>query len=306
MASDPSEVIDHALSGGDRIRLVDVLASRYNMLLAVVWAVLIPQWSAAVWLALAHAVAALLPRLLSRADRLSRAGKVLRDIYPLLWILPFWTELDWIRRLLHDAAFDRVIGGLDLAIFGVHLNEVWMPAMPWVWFSEFMHSAYFAYYLIVILPLLYMAFKGSREMKQDMTFRVVLVYYACFFIYIAFPVDGPHFLGEHFQGPHQQGLFYRIDQALQSQGDALGCSFPSSHVAASVTMAYLGWRWLSRPAAALLTLGALGVALSTFYTQHHFAIDSLAGVIFALWLNTMVAPMLLRWWRRERVMPASR
>jgi hypothetical protein len=37
------------------------------------------------------------------------------------------------------------------------------------------------------------------------------------------------------------------------------------------------------------------VALSTFYTQHHFAIDSLAGIIFALWLNLLVAPTLFRW-----------
>ena len=69
----------------------------------------------------------------------------------------------------------RVIGALDTALFGVHLDEVWLPAMPWVWFSEIMHLAYFGYYLTVILPLLYMLFKGSREMKHDMTLRIVLV-----------------------------------------------------------------------------------------------------------------------------------
>jgi membrane-associated phospholipid phosphatase len=284
------------------VRPVDTLASAYNVLLAVVWAVLIPQWSLAALLATAHAAAATMPRLIKLArGRLSKPGQVLRNIYPLIWILPFWTELDFIRRLLHDTAFDRIIGGLDLAIFGVHLNEVWMPAMPWLWFSEIMHLAYFSYYFTVILPLLYMAFRGNSEMQRDMTFRVVLVYYACFFVYIAFPVDGPHFLGEHFQGVHQQGLFYRIDQVLQGQGDALGCSFPSSHVAASTTMAYLGWRWFSRPPAVLLTLAAVGVALSTFYTQHHFAIDSLAGIIFALWLNLLVAPQLFRWWECDQL-----
>lgn len=280
-----------------QLRLVDNFASAYNVLLATVWAVLIPQWSYSIWMALAHAVTATLPMLLKRAPaRLSPVGRVLRDIYPLIWILPFWTELDFIRRFLHDTAFDRVIGALDLAIFRVHINEVWMPAMPWVWFSEILHLAYFSYYLIVIVPLLYMALRGSSEMKLDMTFRVVLVYYACFFIYIAFPVDGPHFLSEHHQGPHQQGLFYRLDQALQGQGDALGCSFPSSHVAASVTMAYLGFRWFSRPAAALLTLGAAGVAVSTVYTQHHFAIDSLVGILWALWIQLLLAPALFEWW----------
>jgi membrane-associated phospholipid phosphatase len=146
-----------------------------------------------------------------------------------------------------------------------------------------------------------MAFRGSPEMKRDMTFRVVLVYLSCFFVYIAFPVDGPHWLTEHFQGAFQQGFFYRIEAALQSQGDALGCSFPSSHVAASVTMAYLGFRWFSKPVAVLLTVGALGVVLSTVYTQNHYTIDSLAGVLWAFWIQLMVAPALLRWWRCDRL-----
>jgi membrane-associated phospholipid phosphatase len=289
------------------VGLVDRVASAYNVLLAAVWAVLIPQWSYAVWLLLAHAAAAAIPSLLARAPgRLSPTIRVARDIYPLVWILAFWTELDFIRPLLHDAAYDRVIGAIDVAVFGRHLNEVWMPAMPWVWFSEIMHLAYFGYYMTVIIPLLYMLFKGSREMKQDMTFRVVLVYFACYCFYIAFPVDGPHFLSEHYEGPLQQGLFYRVDAVLQGQGDALGCSFPSSHVAASTTMAYLGIRWLSGRAAALLVLAAGGVVLSTVYTQHHFAIDSVAGVIWALWLNLMVAPALLSWRRHARPLPAAR
>jgi membrane-associated phospholipid phosphatase len=172
-----------------------------------------------------------------------------------------------------------------------------MPAMPWVWFSEIMHFAYFSYYLTVIVPLLYMLFRGSREMKEDMTCRVVFVYFACYCIYIAFPVDGPHFLSEHYEGPLQQGLFYRVDSALQGQGDALGCSFPSSHVAASTTMAYLGIRWLSSRAAGLLVLAAVGVAVSTVYTQHHFAVDSVAGIVFALWINLLVVPVLVRFGR---------
>lgn len=276
-----------------RVKLVDGVASAYNVLLAIVWAVLIPQWSYAVWLVLAHAAAAAIPTLIARATgRLSPTVRVLRDIYPLIWILAFWTELDFIRPLLHDAAYDRVVGAVDLAIFGRHLNEVWMPAMPWVWFSEIMHLAYFSYYLSVIVPLLYMLFRGSREMKQDITFRVVLVYFACYCFYIAFPVDGPHFLSEHYEGPLQHGLFYRVDSLLQGQGDALGCSFPSSHVAASTTMAYLGIRWFSRWAAGLLVLAAVGVALSTVYTQHHFAVDSVAGIGFALWINLWAVPVL--------------
>ncbi|NIN72739.1 MAG: phosphatase PAP2 family protein [Gemmatimonadetes bacterium] len=300
MGMGDSDAIKPGPSKPEHLKLVDQISAAYNVLLAVVWATLIPQWPYAWALFLTHGAAALLPRLIERAgDGLTPVGRLLRDIYPLLWILAFWTELDFIRRLLHDAAYDRVIGGLDAALFGVHLDEVWMPAMPWVWFSEIMHLAYFGYYLTVILPLLYMLFKGSREMRHDMTLRVVLVYFACYVVYIAFPVDGPHFLSEHYQGPHQQGLFYRLERVLQGQGDSLGCAFPSSHVAASTTMAYLGVRWFSRPVAVLLVVAAAGVAVSTVYTQNHFAIDSVAGILFALWINVLVVPVLMRWWRSE-------
>ncbi|HSG82182.1 MAG TPA: phosphatase PAP2 family protein [Gemmatimonadota bacterium] len=300
-ASDYNELrVGTAYAEIGHVRLVDKVASAYNALVATVWLVLIPQDSYSFWLFLAHAAAAAMPWLLQRARYpLSPPVRVLRDIYPLVWILAWWIELDWIRRLLHDANFDRVFGALDLAIFRTHLDQVFLPNLHALWFSELMYLAYFAYYLTVILPVLYALTRGSIEMKRDMTFRVVLVYVACFFVYIAFPVDGPHWLTEHFQGPHQQGLFYKVEQFLQAGGSALGCSFPSSHVAASTTMAILGFRWLSRPSAWLLAVGALGVVLSTVYTQNHFAIDSLAGVIWAFWIYFLVGPRLQRWWPCE-------
>ena len=48
----------------DGVRLVDRLTSYYNILLAFVWLILIPQWSSAAWLFLAHAMAATIPLLL--------------------------------------------------------------------------------------------------------------------------------------------------------------------------------------------------------------------------------------------------
>jgi hypothetical protein len=33
------------------------------------------------------------------------------------------------------------------------------------------------------------------------------------------------------------------------------------------------------------------------YTQHHFAVDSVAGIVFALWINLLVVPVLVRFGR---------
>ncbi len=270
----------------------------YHAALTAIWLALWHAWKYAPILFAAHAAAAALPwLLLAGRDRLSRPGRVLREIYPLVWILPLWTELDFLRGLLHDSAFDPSIATLDRALFGgIHLDAVWIYAMPQVPFSELMHALYFSYYPAVFLPPVYVLVTRRWPALRDMAYRLPLTYLACYLIYLVMPVDGPHFLGNHYQGPLTNGFFYQLVRSFQGAGDSMGCAFPSSHVAASVTMAYLGWRWLGRGAAATLTAAALGVTLSCVYTQNHYAIDALAGVAWALILQLLVAPGLERLW----------
>ena len=59
-------------------------------------------------------------------------------------------------------------------------------------------------------------------------------------------------------------------------------------------MAFLAWRWFRPPIAWLLTAAAIGVAFASVYTQNHYAVDSIAGVVWALGLQVFVAPVLLR------------
>ncbi len=61
-------------------------------------------------------------------------------------------------------------------------------------------------------------------------------------------------------------------------------------------MAYLALRWFRKPVVALLAAAAVGVTLSSVYTQNHYAVDVLAGVVWAFALQLVVAPALLRWW----------
>ena len=283
------------------LRPADWVAAIYNGILAVVWAwVLTDVWYAPLIFA-AHTAAAGMPWLILRSQgHLSPVGRWLREVYPLLWILAWWTELDFLRHLLHTTTFDEPIAALDRAVFGGHLDAVWMPSMSAVWFSEIMHLVYWGYYAVVFIPLVYVAAVGPAERLRDMTFRVTLIYVACFLTYIALPVDGPHFLREHYQGPLTDGFFYNLVWAFQGAGDSQGCSFPSSHVAAAMTMAYVGVLWFPRGVAILLVVAASGVAISIVYTQNHYAIDSIAGIVWALVFQLAVAPAILRWWRSRR------
>jgi membrane-associated phospholipid phosphatase len=295
-------VIRRALPG-------DVLVAAYNLLLGAIWWANWRQAPHAPWIAFAHLAAATLPWLIARAPR--RPWDVLaalRECYPLLFLLVFWTELDLLREVLGSRAFDEQIRSLDVAVFGVHLHAVWLPRMGSRWISEPMYFMYYAYYALIFVPPLVLAFRGRRPALRDGTLRLMATYLTAYLVYIAFPVYGPHFLEPHHQGPHTTGLFYNLVAGAQAAGDSHGCAFPSSHVAGVVTIAIIAWRWFPRSVAILLAIEALGVVLATVYTQNHYAIDSLVGIVWAFAVQLGVVPALVYLLgpdRARRSQPAS-
>jgi len=275
---------------------VDRLVAGYNLILAVTWALLLGRAPYAPLLLFAHVSASFLPRLLAVApDRPCRLRDGLREIYPIIWVLAFWTEIDFIRAHLHGIANDGPIAALDHALFGAHLSDTWIATMPYVWLSEAMHFCYFAYYPLIFLPPLALMIAGRIQALRDVVLRLAVTYLACFLVYIVFPVDGPHFLQQQYQGPLNDGVFYNLVRGAQALGDSRGAAFPSSHVTAAFSIAYIGWRWFKRPIALLLTAEAVGVALSTVYTQNHYAVDAIAGIDWALTLQGFVVPLFYRW-----------
>jgi membrane-associated phospholipid phosphatase len=59
-----------------------------------------------------------------------------------------------------------------------------------------------------------------------------------------------------------------------------------------MTLALAAWRWLPRPLAVGTLALAVAIALATVYTQNHYAIDAVAGIVLAGFLQTIVAPVL--------------
>ncbi len=276
------------------VRPVDRLIAAYNVLLAIIWGSLIGRAEFAAVIALAHVAALSLPWLLRRGEgRLGPFTRTLHDIYPLLWMAAFWTELGFLRPF-HGPTHDAWVAALDLAVFHVHLNAVWMPRMPWLWLSEPMHFSYYIYYLIIVGPPLALLATSRRDGLRDLTLRVLVTYLGCFTLYLLFPVDGPAHTMTPYTGVPTTGFFYHLVHAAGDFGDSMGTAFPSSHVAGALTVAWASWRWFSRPVAILLALEAAGLVVSTVYTQHHYAIDVVAGLVWGVVLQLTVVPALNR------------
>jgi hypothetical protein len=277
-----------------RLFPVDYCVALYNVVLVGVWAPLAPTEPTARWLMAAHGAALgllwLLPRL--PEDGHPVAGFA-RRVYPLIWIAVFWQELGLHTTLVGTAPNDVFVAALDRRLLGTHLNLVWMPAMPHLWFGEIMQFFYFSYYVLLVGVPAYLLVRSTVEASRDTVLRVSAAYLACFAIYALAPAVGPLGAFPRFPGA-EQGWFRIINDALHAAGDATGTAFPSSHVAGAVTMAWLarrhGPKWLGRLAVTL----AWGVVPATVYTQNHFAVDALAGGALALGVQSYLTLALTR------------
>ncbi|MFQ5529221.1 MAG: phosphatase PAP2 family protein [Gemmatimonadota bacterium] len=282
------------------VRPVDRLMAMYNGAMALFWAALFPgMFPLHVWplaLIAAHAGAACIPLLIRRLpERPALLTRLFREGYPLLWLGALWVELDPAIFFAHTTSFDSAIMALDIAVFGVHLDGTWMPAMPQVWFSELMHFAYWAYLPLIFVPPIVMAIRKRGDVYADITFRLMTAYVICYAIYLLFPTIGPHVYGVRYAGgPLTEGFFYGLVRSAHETGDVVGAAFPSSHVVGAVTIAWIGWRWFSPIVATLMSIEAFGVVLSTVYTQNHYAVDSIAGVVTALAIQRWAVPVVAR------------
>lgn len=278
---------------------VHAVLALYNLVLAAVWLTLAPKSPLAPWIALAHLSGALLPWISLRAHRLPRGLGAVFDVIPAISMALFWSELGVLQALRAAPAHDMAVRRLDLAVFGVHWHDVWMARMPQAWMSELMHFGYFIYYGVLLLPPIGVLLARGGAAFRSATLMVLATYLSCFLFYLAFPVYGPRAAYGVEAGSAPPGIFHALVERARESGDSPGTAFPSSHVAGAVTMAWVAWRFLSRRAAITLSLAAAWITLATVYTRNHYAVDALAGLLWAIPLQGWLVPALERRARRH-------
>jgi membrane-associated phospholipid phosphatase len=235
------------------------------------------------------ALIAVLIVLLARAPAASPLVQFLGGGYPLLVTPTVYTMLGVLNveaARFHDALVQR----WESALFGSQPSVTWHAAMPSIGLSWLMHLGYWSYYFIVAGSLLGLWFLASREAYARGGFIVALGFYACYLVFVAFPVMGPrHFFGDA-AGPIAEILPARLMRAAQQAGSAMGTAFPSSHVVACWVAVYALWRDL-RWLALLLAPAAFALALGTVYGQFHYAVDAVAGAALAVVLALAADPL---------------
>jgi membrane-associated phospholipid phosphatase len=228
------------------------------------------------WLMLLALVAAVLA---PRARRAGPLGRMLAEFYPLALVFGLYTHVGLVNAasgFSHDALVQR----WEEAVFGGQPSLQWIRAFPSPAWSTLMHAAYLSYFPILVGSPLGLWLKGRHEAARGTLLLMMATFYACYAVFLAFPVAGPRYLFPPAVNAATAVPAAAATHRLLQGASAWGTAFPSSHVAAALVAAGCAWRgW--RPLGAVLVPAAALMSLATVYGQFHYAVDALAGAAVA-------------------------
>ena len=261
------------------LRRVEYVLAGYLLITGVVAVVRLPAQPSCRWVLLANALYAVLLALFARA-RLGRVGLALREIHPLLVLTALYGAIDILNEFGAVPTHDRRIMLADQALFGGQISREWWLNHPSRFWSTVLHGSYFAYYPIVLLPVLYFLASGRLVACRRSVLWLMVTFLSCYLIYLFFPVAGPYYEFPRPTGVMVDNPMARLVYAVLARGSSFGAAFPSSHVAAALVAtgaAFVGSRrvgWMLIGPAVLLCVGVV-------YCQMHYGSDTLAGVALA-------------------------
>jgi len=248
-----------------------------SVFLALRWAAL-PRGH--IVLVLLHLVTAGTALLAPRLRRGGAVGRFVGEFYPLLLLYPLYAELGALNAVaatFHDAR----VQAWEALLFGGQPSSEWIRAQPWPWLSNLLHAGYLSYYLILAAAPLGLWLSGRAEGARHTVTLLMACFYACYTVFLLFPVAGPRYLFPLAQNAATATPLAAVTQDLLNAASSRGTAFPSSHVAAALVASLSALReW--RPLGVVLLLPAVLLALGTVYGQLHYAVDALAGAVVAV------------------------
>jgi membrane-associated phospholipid phosphatase len=256
-----------------RVRASEVVTAGYLGVTGVLAGVLCPPPFGA-WCPLlaAHAVGVALLLLLFPRLADTRWVGALRDWLPAVAIPILYIEVAQLNQLVRPGYHDASIRAIDLAIFGVDPRDVLQRWLPWHSVSQYLHFSYATYYLLLPLLGVTLYAAGRRVEFRYVMATVLATFYICFLCYVLFPVAGPWY-----DLPHVGGV---VDSIIE-RGASKGAAFPSSHVAVSIVIWLLAWRF-HRTVFWILAAVVPTLILGTVYGGYHYAIDAIVGLVVGI------------------------
>ena len=277
--SSTAPVADEARGRG-RLRLIDRLLFVFLAVAGTVAVVRVNERPSAWWALGAYSLMAVMVLLLGRRGQ-GTVGRALREVYPLLLLVPIYSSLDLLNGVGQISVYDGTVRHWEELLFGGQVSRTWWQQHPDPFLSWLFHLSYFSYYLIIPLPLAFFAIRGDMANLRRSVVIIFGTFLACYLCFLLFPVAGPYY-----EFPRPAAWFLdnrpaRLVYATLATGSSYGAAFPSSHVAGTVAAAAAAWMG-SRPLGIVLTIATVLLTIGVVYCQMHYAVDAAAGVIIGL------------------------
>ncbi len=214
--------------------------------------------------------------------------------YSLPLIFLTFKELYLMVHPINPHDLDYLLIGLDKTIFGTdptaYLDRIATPGL-----TEFLQICYSSFYLMWVI----LGFDLLRDRNEEgfIFFLFVLMYgfYTSYVGYFLVPAIGPRFTLHDFSNLDAElpGLvithFLRdvinsgesirnvAEAAVHAQRDC----FPSGHTEMTIITIAAAIKYRAKSAMVIIPLGA-GLIFATVYMRYHYAVDVIAGVLFAI------------------------
>lgn len=198
---------------------------------------------------------------------------------PLMLVPLLYAELPLLNQWAGPGYHDAVVQGWDRALFGFEPATGWAARMPYRPWSEVLHLAYLSYFALIYLPQIPLQVRGRAHAFHTQVLGVILAFVVCYLCFIAWPVQGPRYLGAPAGVP--DGPIRRLTLAVLERGSSRGAAFPSSHVAVAAAQAFMAVRY-QRPWGWGVALLATLLAAGAVYGGFHYGVDALLGAATGL------------------------
>lgn len=160
--------------------------------------------------------------------------------------------------------------------------------------GEYLHFCYFAFYGIMIVPVLVVWWRYPRQSFLHIATAQLLAMFLCAVAWINYPTAGPYWtLGGRPAGEVGFVMPYVV-QFLNERGSSMGTACPSSHCALA-TGIWLAMVWETGHYNMLFLLSVPGLWLSTIYGAFHYVVDSLIGILVGI-VSAALGRMLVHLW----------
>jgi membrane-associated phospholipid phosphatase len=231
-----------------------------------------------------------------RLCRASRVVTVVHDWYVApLFYLPYRESCYLVNAIRSGQRFDALLIAADRWLFGTDPVR-WMDRFANPALTEVLQIAYTSFYPLFLVVGYELYRRRDRAAFHNFVFVCLYGFALSYLGYFIAPAGGPRFTLYSFAATESElpglwlthGLrtFVNGGEAIGPGGETSAASaacdvFPSGHTMMTLVVIWYAWKHRLRLRPFVSVLGSLLIC-ATLYLRYHYAVDLLAGALFAI------------------------